>query len=103
MTDNNWIFVPLMDSIGEDHMYTGSCDLAMATGETVAVNTLGFYKRRVTFPLVSSAYYKSANDGIYIRRSLFSFDEWVAPNFVQLSKIQESWDDKYLLKDAKLE
>jgi hypothetical protein len=69
MANKEWLFVPLRDSIGGDITFTRVCDLALCPPETVAVNTLGFYKHCISLPLVYSPYFKSEHDGIYIRRS----------------------------------
>jgi len=88
---SDWIFIPQLDSIGGDLCYTGVCDLASAPAAAIAVNTLGFYKEKITFPLVASPYFTSPRDGLYIRRRVLPTEHGYTE--------KESIDyNKYLLK-----
>ncbi len=87
---SKWIFVPNLDSIGNDILKAPPRALDVVPAEAVAVNTLGFVKNKVVFPLVPSAFY-SPNDGIYIRRDVLPMD----------TDIYDSQNlEKYLLSNA---
>jgi hypothetical protein len=68
-----WLFYPHLDHIGDDIRCIGkkSTDemtrVAGSHAPCIAVNTLGFLKHTVNFPLSSSPWFGST-DGIYIRR-----------------------------------
>lgn len=67
--NDEWIFIPQRDSHGGDmYFIKGKCDLNSAPPDCVAVNTLGFYKSSIVFPLVESPYF-SDTDGVYLRKS----------------------------------
>jgi hypothetical protein len=66
-----WIFYPYKDSPNYDvnriNPETVRTFLATADDSVVAVNTLGFVKSRVSFPLQTSSFF-SVSDGIFIRK-----------------------------------
>jgi hypothetical protein len=66
---SEWIFIAQKDSLGNDLYHKQSINLDDIPEDCVAVNTLGFYKHKITLPLVSSNYF-SEKDGIYIRKNI---------------------------------
>jgi hypothetical protein len=76
---SEWIFVSKKDSVGQDLFYKeGPPNFSDISDDCIAVNTIGFYKRGLSLPLVDCPYYTKDSDGIYVRKSaieeLFSDD-----------------------------
>jgi GR25 family glycosyltransferase involved in LPS biosynthesis len=73
--DSGWLFIPNKDSMYGDvrHEPDRSKEdllfLAGITDHCIAVNTLGFFKSTVTFPLISPFAFGTKGQGIYIKRS----------------------------------
>ena len=71
----DFVFIQGYDSKGEDlyHKNKDTCDIlsiAVFDYQCVAVNTLGFFKHKVTLPLVKSEYFRD-HDGIYIKKDYY--------------------------------
>ena len=78
MPRTNWIFYPMKDSVGD-----GSKDMiriepsqvqAFVSSESmhpkiVAINTLGFIKSQIVFPLQTSPFF-GAGDGLYVKAEI---------------------------------
>ena len=70
----NWIFHKNLDSNGNDIAYVGKkshtelLKIAENIKSCIAVNTLGFLKNNINFPLVKSPYFKG-DDGIFIKNN----------------------------------
>lgn len=73
ITSTKWIFYPRLDHIGDDIQCIGKksnkelIQIAHSLPACVAINTLGFFKHTVKFPLSSSEWF-GQNDGVFIRR-----------------------------------
>ena len=63
---SEWIFVIGKDSDGGDLFYSVN-EPEHIPDDCVAFNTLGFYKKNISLPLVRSSYF-SNTDGIYVRK-----------------------------------
>jgi GR25 family glycosyltransferase involved in LPS biosynthesis len=71
---DTWIFYPHLDHIGDDIRAAGRgktvaelATLAEATPGCRAFNTLGFLKKNIKFPLVSSRWF-GGRDGVFVRK-----------------------------------
>jgi FkbM family methyltransferase len=104
---NDWIFFEGLDSCNYDIKTigrTGADELlekAEQTPNCVAVNTLGFLKNYITYPLCPSPWFKKG-DGIWIKRSSYELSKINDPiNFLPTKKIVKNNEEIYIKNDTK--
>jgi GR25 family glycosyltransferase involved in LPS biosynthesis len=91
----DWIFYSKLDQLGQDIYRADSnknlLSIAESTDGCVAVNTLGYLKSNVQFPLQSSIYFKE-KDGIYIHKKKCYLRVKLICNWCSSKKLCMEWN-----------
>ncbi len=101
LRDEMWDFYQGFDSKDFDIEYVGNMTLdklksiAKQNPDCVGFNTLGFMKSKITFPLVSSIYFKK-HDGIYVKKN------YINTNNKEINKYEQIYNEFKVLKNKKL-
>ena len=87
-----WIFYPRVDSSDNDYGRVDASKVPEILKDPpvniIAINSLGFMKSRVVFPLQESHYF-GINDGIYIRKLPLSEGSLVDLELFEACKLEE--------------